>query len=320
MNYFIVCDSKIGGDVFKDNRKSNFINPIKSLNSDDGGEWFIALTFIKALVSESESDQYNILRVHVDEVARLYGGDNDRDSWIFEITNNSKITKVPYIPGLPVFYPLQRKEINQLSLSIRNESGQEVELLEHCVMTFHLQQNVYPLTKHLRTYSNIQGNIFPNNDPMKYINALPTALLENWDFTQWEIALESVVIEPGILNKIHEFYLRPDCLSIYVNVIKDLLYADRTSKLIALIPMSTKSILFDKVHNKPISTFMYKAYNLTFFPIMVSDLSTIEVTLSFDHVKKKRENVGQTFHFNEEEKIALKDSMCNVNFLLRKKY
>lgn len=313
MSFYITCDSRLNKDLYPQNTFSNFINLLSPIDCENES-WHIALIFIKISFTSTEIETYNLARIHLSEVSSLQGKDNVSDTCIYQAINNPNNTKYPHLVRNPVYHPLKRAHIlNQLHISIRNENLKEAQLSDHCIMTFHLQKNLLPPTKLLRTFSNIQRDIFPNNNPLHFINVISPFFYENTDFNNWEIALESITIDKAIMQKLYDTYDNLDCVSIYVDIIKDQIYGERTSKLLGIYPINKKSMSFDKQLNKIVSTFLYTPYTFMFIPLMTSRLDKIETRLCFEYAKIKpnQHSIKLT--------AAEKNASCNINFILRKK-
>lgn len=313
MSLLITCDSRLNTDVFSSNSSSNFINCIPPIDCTDGS-WHIALTFLKISLSGAETDYCRLLKIHVSEVAFTQGGDNILDSCVCEVLNTLKF---PHLIQQPVYLPLRPIKLEQLHISVRNETLRQADLTQPCVMTFHVVRNIYPAMKILRTYSNIQADLFPGNTPLRYRNQLSTLFHENFDYTKWEIALESVIIDKEIIQRLSDSFNDADCLCLYTDIIKDQAIGDRACKLLTIIPIISINYNKEQAEDKNqrqriISTFHYKPKVQIFIPIIKKDLEVIDVTISLDYAKKKKR--VRHFDFTEEEKKCL----VNVNFILRK--
>lgn len=313
MSILVTCHSRLNKDLFTENKKSKFINLIPALDCSEGG-WQIGLTFLKVSLSNAEIGYFDILTVHIEEVSCIQGGNNIRDTCIYELLNT---TKFPHQIHNPIYLPLKPINLNRLHISVRNETLREADLTRHCTMSFHLmRKTLSPPTKILRTFSNIQTNLYPNNGPMQYINGLSLLFHENLDFTKWEIALESIIIDKSVLRWMMESFTDLDCISIYVNIIKDQAVGDQTCKLLTIIPIlrtaaaTANQTLTWNEEEKTGGTFYfhYRPRRAIFVPIAKKNLDEIEVTLAMDHSGKK--TMFKDFDGDRND-------MVNITFILR---
>lgn len=298
------------------NRNSNFINLISPLDCRQG-EWRIGLIFLNVSLTATEKQNYQLLTLHVEEVACVQGGDNIRDSCIYQQLNS---TRFPHQVKDPIYWPLRLINHDQLHISLRNEDLIEVGLTQRCIMTFHLlRDNMSPPMKILRTFSNLQIDLFPDNEPLRYINKVSPLFHEDLDFTKWEIALESVIIDKFILQKMVDSFDECDFISVYLNIIKDQAIGDRACKLLTYVPILIALPPVNKmpagIRSVKIATALhYRPLHSIFVPISKHLLDEIEVTLSMDYAKKKPGQIAN-FKFSEEERA---EYMVNINFILRK--
>lgn len=317
---YVTCQSDGNDKVYTENSPSNFRNKISVENWPTQLE--VALIYLD--VAFKEDNTYNVVSVNLHNIIPQENGSNHSDYCIYMLRPTLAL---PHRIYHPIYYPMFTDNLNCFHISLQDEKGKliEVDTYEESIQVFvgdgqgnnisvltlekknkqvvcvlHLRAMSFTQHKVIRTTSISDVNFFPSNNPFCYKNKISPIMHEHNDYTDWEIALESIFIDHRVMKKVKD----ASTILISLDVIKEQMQCDGKSYVLDRIPAK----YVDK------KTFSYTPLPNHFVDINVRLLSQITVKLDFyanDNSLTETEIVWQ-----EAEK---KKATVIVNFLLRKK-
>lgn len=316
---YLTCQSNLNCDLYEDNTPSNFRNKISVEQWPSQME--VALIFLDA--SFNKKTPYNIVRVNLHNIIPQENGIVQSDCCIYMMKTNMSL---PHRIMQPVYYPMLTDNLSSFHISIEDDKGTniQVETYETTIQVvladeeglnipvqtvdqiskpvtcvFHLRPMSFLQQKLLRTASNANIAIFPSNEPFCYKNQISSLFHEFNDYTEWEIALESVFIDSRAHRKVRE----ATTMLISVDIIKEQMSSNEKNNVIDRIPCKYT------VGN----TFSYHPLPHHFVDINARLLDQISISIDFYANDQTFETI--TWGASQKKKYGV-----FVNFIIRKKY
>lgn len=279
MSYYITVDSFLSTNNYTNNNAVDFRNTIPTVKL--AGLWEIAVLYIDTSVKNR-----TFIKVNLDEIDQQEYGSCNMDKCVYIFQGEKAF---PFQCKRPVYFPLEKSYLNTMHITLEDQDNKKLTCspTDRTVIKFHLRIKRDNM-KILHTSSLFDKSLFPQNNLLSYTNTISSLFHNYIDFSNWEIAVDSISIPTEIIKK------DINIASIQTNIIQEQRCGPNFSSIIEHIPIKSNDTTY----------YLFKCNTLHFVPIRVTRLDSISVNILLNYTKVSTD---------------VKDKNTYITFLLRKK-